>query len=267
MRNAAEHDTTQLDGGDRVHRTRLTRITWLLVVTCWLPSYNRADEKATTEQRPLVYSVENSGADFPVPVLLGIDDLPVIKPLTDPFIWSDGSGRVTDFNEWSRRRAEIKAEIERYEIGTKPPRAEKITASYDNGTLTVNVSANGETLTLTAAVSLPEGNGPFPAIIGIGRATGSLPSDIFSGRTIATITFNFGQVMSHTQKRGNEPINRLYPELTHMGAYSAWSWGVSRLIDGLELTKKDLPLDLKHLGITGCSFLTFFAARSLRSHC
>ena len=60
--------------------------------------------------------------------------------------------------------------------------------------------------------------------------------------------------MSHTQKRGNEPINKLYPELTHMGACSAWSWGVSRLIDGLELTKDDLPVDLKHLGITGCSF-------------
>lgn len=60
--------------------------------------------------------------------------------------------------------------------------------------------------------------------------------------------------MAHTQKRGQEPINKLYPELTHMGAYSAWSWGVSRLIDGLELVKKDLPIDLRRLAITGCSF-------------
>jgi hypothetical protein len=39
-----------------------------------------------------------------------------------------------------------------------------------------------------------------------------------------------------------------------MGAYSAWAWGVSRLIDGLELVQDDLPIDLKHLGVTGCSF-------------
>jgi hypothetical protein len=39
-----------------------------------------------------------------------------------------------------------------------------------------------------------------------------------------------------------------------MGAYSAWPWGVSRLIDGLELVQDDLPIDLSRLAITGCSF-------------
>ena len=60
--------------------------------------------------------------------------------------------------------------------------------------------------------------------------------------------------MAHTQTRGREPINTLYPDLTYMGAYSAWSWGISRLIDGLELVSADLPIDLHHLGLTGCSF-------------
>ena len=91
-------------------------------------------------------------------------------------------------------------------------------------------------------------------MIGIGRGSGSLPSDIFASRKIARIPFNFGQVMAHTQTRGKEPINRLYPDLTYIGAYSAWSWGVSRLIDGLELVQDDLPIDLKHLAVTGCSF-------------
>ncbi|MHC4521360.1 MAG: glucuronyl esterase domain-containing protein, partial [Planctomycetota bacterium] len=36
--------------------------------------------------------------------------------------------------------------------------------------------------------------------------------------------------------------------------YSAWSWGVSRIIDGLELVAADLNIDLKHLAVTGCSF-------------
>lgn len=203
---------------------------------------------------PLVYDVENTGAGFPKPVLPSISELPTVNPLTDPFEWSDGSGRDTGFANWSHRRAEIKAEIEHYEIGPKPARPEDITASYSGSTLTVNVTVNGNTLTLTSAVAIPSGDGPFPAVIGIGSGTGSLPSSIFTSRGVATIAFNFGQVMAHTQTRGSEPINKLYPDLTHMGAYSAWSWGISRIIDGLELVSADLNVDLKHLAVTGCSF-------------
>ncbi len=203
---------------------------------------------------PLVYDVENTGTKFPKPVLPTLDKLPVIEPLTDPFGWSDGSGRSTKFKKWSQRRAEIGAEIEHYEIGEKPVRTEDIKASYADGTLTVNVTVNGNTLSLTSKITLPAGNGPFPAVIGMGGGTGSLPAELFTSRGVATIAYNFGQVMAWGQKRGSEPINKLYPDLIDMGAYSAWSWGVSRLIDGLELVSKDLPIDLHHLAVTGCSF-------------
>lgn len=206
------------------------------------------------QQIPLVYDVENTGASFSKPVLPAFEELPVVRPLPDPFAWSDGSGRSTAFSDWRRRRAEIKAEIEHYEIGAKPPRPEDLTASYSDGVLTVSMTVNGETLKLTAPVTLPQRDGPFPAVIGIGRGTGSLPADIFTDRNIARISYDFRQVMSHTQTRGKEPINRLYPDLTYIGAYSAWSWGISRLIDGLELVQDDLPIDLKHLAVTGCSF-------------
>lgn len=203
---------------------------------------------------PYVYEVEHTGAEYPTPVLPAFNDLPTIDPLTDPFEWSDGSERSTDFADWERRRAEIAAEIQHYEIGEKPTRPEDITASYENGVLTVNITVDGNTLTLTSAITLPQGDGPFPAIIGMGGPTGSLPADIFSSRDIAQIPFNFGQVMAHTQTRGSEPINALYPDLTYIGAYSAWPWGVSRLIDGLELVAEDLNIDLSHLAVTGCSF-------------
>lgn len=206
------------------------------------------------QEPPLVYEVENTGAHYKAPPLPGLADLPSIKPLTDPFEWSDGSGRSIDFKNWSHRRSQIMAEIEHYEIGKKPGRPESMTATYSGGKLTVNVTVDGNRLTLTSTVTLPSGPGPFPAVIGIGRGTGSLPSDIFTSRNIAQISYNFGQVMSHTQKRGQEPINTLYPELTAMGAYSAWPWGVSRIIDGLELVQDVLPIDLKHLAVTGCSF-------------
>ena len=210
--------------------------------------------KAASQEIPLVYEVENTGASFTKPEFSSIVDLPRVAPLTDPFEWSDGSGRSTDFNDWAKRRSEIKAEIENYEIGTKPPRPENISASFFSDTLTVKITENGNTLIIKSHVKLPEGDGPFPAVIGIGRGSGSLPAEIFSSRNIAQIAFNFSQVMSHTQTRGNEPINKLYPDLTNIGAYSAWPWGVSRLIDGLELVQSELNIDLKHLAVTGCSF-------------
>jgi hypothetical protein len=203
---------------------------------------------------PLVYDVEFTGIDCTKPPLPIFDELPIVKPLTDPFEWSDGSGRDTTFASWAHRRAEIKAEIENYEVGPKPDRPDTITASYENDTLRVYITVNGNTLTLISPVYLPEGDGPFPAVIGMGSPNGSVPADVFTSRNIARIPFDFPQVMQHTQVRGTEPINKLYPDLTYMGAYSAWPWGVSRLIDGLELVQDSLPIDLKHLAVTGCSF-------------
>ncbi|MFY0686422.1 MAG: hypothetical protein JXQ90_04605 [Cyclobacteriaceae bacterium] len=203
---------------------------------------------------PLVYEVEHTGVDCSAPILPAFEELSVTDPLTDPFLWSDGSGRVADFNDWSCRRAEIKSEIEQYEIGSLPTDIDEITADFVDSVLTVNITRNEQTLTLTSRVALPAGDGPFPALIGIGRGSGSLPSEIFTSRNIAQITFDFRNVMAHTQTRGNEPINNLFPDHTYIGAYKAWSWGVSRLIDGLELVADKLPIDLAHLGISGCSF-------------
>ena len=205
---------------------------------------------------PQVYDVEQAGSKMPETVLPEFEELPAVRPLPDPFAWSDGSGRSTEFKDWARRRSEIKAEIERYGVGEKPGRPKDMAATFKDGTLTVKATENGETLTLTARVRIPKGDGPFPAVIGIGfgGGTGSLPADIFTSRNVATISFNFAQVMAHQQKRGNEPINRLYPKLEHIGAYAAWPWGISRIIDGLELVEKDLPIDRKRLAVTGCSF-------------
>ena len=142
-----------------------------------------------------------------------------------------------------------------YEIGEKPKvRKEQMKAQIVNDTLVVDVRVGEETLRLTASIKYPEGDGPFPAIIGIGFGTGSLPREIFDKRGVAQIAFNFSQVMSHTQKRGQEPINRLYPDQTEMGAYCAWPWGISRIIDGLEIVGKESRIDMSHIAVSGCSF-------------
>lgn len=204
---------------------------------------------------PLVYDKECMNDNYQIPEMPSIDKLPEIATLPDPFAWADGSGRSTDFKDWERRRFEIACQLQHYELGMKPVVSkDSIEATLDNDTLRIVVHENGETLLLTAPIKYPKGDGPFPAIIGIGRPTGSLPYQLFDKKSIVQITFNFAQVMSHTQKRGTEPINRLYPNQTDMGAYCAWSWGVSRLIDGLEKLGKKSRIDLSHLAISGCSF-------------
>ncbi len=206
---------------------------------------------------PLVYHVENTTADYPAPYFPPMSQLPVIQALPDPFEWADGRGRISNFSDWLYRRAEIGAQIQTYEIGQKPGRPDSIQASYSGGVLTVIVTVNGKTLTLTSQVILPAGAGPFPAVIGMNSPSGSIPPTIFSDRNIAQITFNHNQVTTYNSPANTDPYYRLYgPTLNidNTGQYSAWAWGVSRIIDGLELVQNVLPIDLEHIAVTGCSY-------------
>lgn len=204
---------------------------------------------------PLVYDRENTASDYPEIPMSPFADLPAIPTLPDPFAWSDGSGRSTDFADWERHRSETIQKLWHYELGMKPTVSrDSIDAEMVGDTLFVTVHERGEQLLIKAFIDYPEGEGPFPAMIGVGLPYGSLPEELFKPKGVAGIAYNFTQVMSHTQKRGEEPINRLYPDLVEMGAYAAWPWGVSRIIDGLEIVGEKSRIDLRHLGVTGCSF-------------
>lgn len=230
---------------------------------------------------PLVYDKENTGAHFPKPTFPPYSQLPVTQPLPDPFTFFDGSGRNTLFEGWEKRRNEIKASIEKFEIGPKPDKSDlTITAVYTPGSgggilsVTVLRNSNGRTLTLTSKVSLPSGTPPaagWPAVIGMSLAPSGGPVN----NSIAKIDYMHdnvtqyaaGQQISHA----GDPYFRMYPEYNagpcppapapcgqQVGQYSAWVWGVSRLIDGMEIAAKQLvnplPIDLKHLGVNGCSY-------------
>ena len=222
-------------------------------------SYNVVVKTKVVGDIPLVYNVENTGAAAN-PVLPSKDEAKKVDPLPDPLEWSDGSGRVTDFSDWSLRRGEIAREIQHYEIGTKPevdPSA--ISASMDGNTLNVDVTVNGETLHLSATINYPS-TGTAPYALMIGTSGISLPSAVYSSRPIATMTFSESQVNSYSQMgsapgRGNYEFDRLYPELKNNGAYSEWAWGLSRLLDGLQqLGPEVTKIDMAHIGVTGCSY-------------
>jgi len=220
----------------------------LLVATTCVSFFSNA------QTFPLVYPVENSGSACVKPALPAMNQLPAYAMLPDPFKWANGSGRLKNYSEWECRRNEIKAQIENYEIGVKPPKPGNVTATYSGGTLTVKVTENGKTLTLTSRITLPSGAGPFPAIIGMNSSTGSLPASVFSSRNIMQITYSHDQVTTYNGKSSSDPFYQLYPSLTANGQYSAWAWGVSRIIDGLELVKAQLPIDLQHIAVSGCSY-------------
>src|SRR5207248_3652124 len=140
----------------------------------------------------------------------------------------------------------------------------------------VVVTRNGKSLTLTSGVHIPQGmgNGPFPALIAMtffarptGANYGSLPSGVFSTRPVATVDFVHNNVTTYGNPKATDGFYTLYPELcagsscaggSNSGQYAAWSWGVSRLIDGIILASQastnPLPVDIKHLAVTGCSY-------------
>ena len=222
-------------------------------------SYTITVRKKVEGGIPLVYDVENTGADVS-PVLPSFKEARKIDPLPDPLEWSDGSGRVSDFSDWAQRRGEIAKEIQHYEIGTKPvvdPSAVK--ATMDGNTLKVDVTVNGQTLQLSATITYPN-NGEAPYALMIGTSGISLPSAVYSSRPIATMTFSESQVNNYSQfgspaGRGNYAFDKLYPNLKDNGAYSEWAWGLSRLLDGLQQLGPDVTkIDMSRIGVTGCSY-------------
>lgn len=264
-----------------------------------LPVAALAQEQTSGDAKvPLVYKVENTGAKYPKPTFPSFDKLPIIRPLPDPFLQPNGK-RDTSFANWELRRNQIKAAIEKYEIGPKPDCSDcKITANYvpaadanSKGTLTINVTRNGKSLTLTEPVYIPtgKGDGPYPAVIAMSNGPrpprpgappappapvrgnfGSLPAGVFADLPIATVDFLHNQVTMYGARGGDhtaDPFYQLYPELcagkcasgtSNSGQYAAWSWGVSRVIDGIIIASHQatnpLPIDPRHLAVTGCSY-------------
>ncbi len=206
---------------------------------------------------PLTYDVEYSGTVPEGLEMPSIENLSPVEALPDPLLSASGE-KVRSFGAWEARRGEILAQIQHYETGTKPSTDKScVSARMEDSTMVVTVTVDGRSLEMHCNVVLPKNkkfSGPFPVLIGVSSPSGSLPRDIFTSKGVAMVSFPFWEVMEHTQVRGRQPINVLYPDLEYIGAYSAWPWGVSRVIDALEQLAPQLNLDLSHIGVTGCSF-------------
>ena len=235
---------------------------YLFLITALLLSLNIVAGDKNKKAVPRVYNKENTGAKYKKPALPDPALLPVQRELPNPCEWSNGKGTVKKFSQWEKRRNEIAAEIQHYGIGTKPEVDLKdVKPRMDGDTLIVDVTVNGQTLTLKSHINYPKtGKGPYALLIGASFIT--LPKVLLEDRPIATMSFRESQVNSYSQMRrqnakdrGDYEFDRLYPDLKENGAYSEWAWGMSRLLDGLQILGEEVTkIDMSHIGVTGCSY-------------
>jgi hypothetical protein len=226
----------------------------IVAVACLF--FLNAQLRSVAAEMPLVYGKEDTGANCTKPPLPEFSALPSIPHLPDPFTKADGSP-ITTREEWRCRRAEIRAMLERYDVGEKPGKPSTFKATLDGNTINITVGEGTNTINLTATINRPDGasNTPISAIIGINSPTGSLTRDFFTKRGIATITYRANEVAptsfrAITRSSGN--FMKLYPE-SAAGYMIRWAWGVSRIIDALEVLP-EAKIDLSRIAVSGCSF-------------
>jgi len=184
--------------------------------------------------------------------------LPAHAKLPDPFHFADGHAVATRA-DWACRRAELAAQVQHYELGEKPAfdaASTQVQARMAGQDLVVDVTHDGKTVSFPAKIQLPPGDdgkhGPYPAIIGMGMVT--LDNAELQRLGIALITFPNNAVGEQLggASRGKGLFYDLYGKDHPASSMTAWSWGVSRLIDALEKTPA-AGIDARRLAVTGCS--------------
>lgn len=205
---------------------------------------------------PIPKSAENPGADCTVPTLPSGGSLPANANLPDPFTKIDGT-RITEKSQWWCRRQEILKQAYNYIYGEKPTPPESVTGSISGNTITVNVTDKGKSISFTATINAPSGNGPFPVMIGYGGGffgTG-IPAGlqtILTRHGVATISYDPYGLGAENGGSGAKAgkFYDLYGSNHSAGLLTAWGWGVSRIIDVLE---QQARFNASRVGVTGCS--------------
>lgn len=172
--------------------------------------------------------------------------------LPDPFRTLGGQ-RITKKSDWACRRAELGAQLAEYELGPRPPRPRQQSGKLIADRLEVTVGDGQKSVTFAAQIELPpNGKAPYPALIGLGRA--SLDAATLAKLGVAFIKFPNSDVaeQDNGQSRGKGAFYALHGSDHPAGAMMAWAWGVSSLIDVLE-TMPEAQIDARRLGVTGCS--------------
>jgi hypothetical protein len=185
-----------------------------------------------------------------VPPMPAFSALTANAKMPDPFKFMNGT-RMTKKSEWTCRKAEISALAQQFIYGKKPPKPEKLEATYSGGSLNITCTNGGKSINFSVKISgVPSGDGPFPAFILMGgAATLAVPVGI------AKIAYDHNKMASQTGSSRATPSGlfyTLYPDYKATGSLMAWAWGASRIIDALELCP-DTKINPKRIATQGCS--------------
>ncbi|TEB22392.1 hypothetical protein FA13DRAFT_1757319 [Coprinellus micaceus] len=178
-----------------------------------------------------------------------------IPPLPDPFTFLDGRS-VTTKQQWSARREEISGLLQKYQLGTLPNPPANVTGRvvFEGsaiGWVEVVVTEAGRTVGFTVNVeNVPQGDGPFPAIIVPGPSH-PFPSDFPGVIFLSLDPWLIAPLGPPNTSRGKGLFYDLYGADHPAGSLIAYTWAISRLIDVLE-KHPESKVNVNRLGVTGC---------------
>ena len=168
--------------------------------------------------------------------------------LPDPFKFIGGQ-RIKTKADWACRAAQIRALVQKYELGYKPARPKLLTSDFSSGTLSITAGTGNKKIQFSPSITYPtNGTAPYPAIIAYDGLSIPVPAGV------AVITFDnseMGQQINQSS-RGVGLFYDLYGSNATASSMMAWAWGVSRIIDVLE-SSPELQIDTSKIAVTGCS--------------
>ncbi|KIJ35374.1 carbohydrate esterase family 15 protein [Sphaerobolus stellatus SS14] len=161
--------------------------------------------------------------------------------LPDPFTFVNGAPVETKL-EFSCRQEEVRQLFQRFELGTLPPKPEKITSSVSNGNITITVTNEGKSITFNPTT-------PTQPMQQVHSQCIPLPANA------ASIVLNNNDIalQNDASSRGIGKFYDLYGTNATASSMIAWTWAIGRIIDVLESTPGHLNVDLTKIGVTGCS--------------
>ncbi|KZT29661.1 carbohydrate esterase family 15 protein [Neolentinus lepideus HHB14362 ss-1] len=175
--------------------------------------------------------------------------------LPDPFILNNGAP-ITTRAEWACRRQQIASLIQGYEAGYLPPRPPVVEAIFTKtgttGNLTVTAGLTTEQqVSFSQNITYPSIAAPaagYPLLI----AYDFLAIPVPSGIAVMTYANSDMAVQNNVSSRGQGIFYDLYGSNATASAMTAWAWGVSRIIDALELAP-EANINPNAIAVTGCS--------------
>lgn len=189
-----------------------------------------------------------------------VQDLKEQKALSDPFTFFNGD-RVETAADWHKRAEEIRELYQYYMYGIWPDtRGETVSYSINGNEMMITIDKDGQKVNFPVMVHVPNPEktpvpeGGYPVLIAFGWLA---QIEYANDRGYAVITLNTEHIAADNWSRAGVfyelyPYGNRWTEKT--GALMAWAWGVSKVLDSLEVgAGSELKINPAYSIVTGVS--------------